>query len=149
MKSNARYTKRSPLGSRPRRNPNKMRATGATSIATTRSFVRFVVRRTIWRPTIAKAANPKRAGRIRKKAGGVRIVPTKRTMVEFVMSKKNPSTGGRKILEAGRTRPFPIRRFAGLAKGEIRAVRSTTTATNKVRACGARTSARNGRSTEA
>src|SRR5439155_9676809 len=109
----------------------------------------FVVRRTIWRPTIANEAKTKRAGRVRKKAGGVRIVPTKRTTVEFVKSKKNPSAGGRKILEAGRTRPVPMRRFAGFAKGAISAVRSTTMATNKVSACGARTSARNGRSTEA
>src|SRR5438093_10411992 len=113
MKSNARYTKRSPLGSRPRRNPNKMRATGATSIATTRSFVRFVVRRTIWRPTIAKAANPTRAGRTRKKAGGVRIVPTKRTTVEFEMSKKNP----KRRLGKGLVRPASKTPFRGLGQG--------------------------------
>src|SRR6266571_2181336 len=33
-------------GSKPRSNPKRMRATGATSIETTRSFDRFVVRRT-------------------------------------------------------------------------------------------------------
>src|SRR5438046_9343642 len=103
MKSNARYTKRSPLGSRPRRNPNRMRATGATSIATTRSFVRFVGRRTIWRPTIAQAANATRAGRTRKKAGGVRIVPTKRTTEQLELRKQNPGTGGREIWQAGPT----------------------------------------------
>src|SRR5438552_19209807 len=97
----------------------------------------------------ANEAKRKRGGRTKKNAGGVRIVPTKRTTVEFVTSKKNPSAGGRKILEAGRTRPVPMRRFAGFAKGPISAVRSTTMATNKVSACGARTSARNGRSTEA
>ena len=124
-----------------------MSATGATSIETTRSLVRFVVRRVSWNPATANAAKTTMAGRTWKKAVCVVAVPTNRFVEAFPNKRTNPRTGGRIAFAAGATRRRPIGDLAGRAVGAMRAVRRTTTARNSTKAAGARTSERKGRST--
>src|SRR2546422_3008449 len=124
-----------------------MSATGATSIETTRSLVRFVVRRMSWKPASAKPAKTTMAGRTWKNAGCVLTVPTNRFVEAFSSSKANPRTGGRIAFAAGETRRRPIRDFAGRAVGAITAVRRTTTARDNTRAAGAGTAGRKGKAT--
>jgi hypothetical protein len=78
---------------------------GATSIATTRSPKRFVVRRTRTKPPMQRAARTRSEGTPWRKAGDVEVVPAKRLVEAFPRRRANPIVGGRAALTVAATLP--------------------------------------------